>query len=107
MQNIYGGATMIELAPVTLNLDLVKQYLRIDHDYDDTELSLYLSCAISYVSNYIKAEDTEIIDNVELFIPILNLVSYFYEYKTTILPTSTKVSDIFKMILDTHRSDLV
>lgn len=98
---------MIDLAPMTLNLDLVKQYLRVDGDYDDLEISLYMQSAVSYVSNYIKAESNEIIENVELLIPILNLIAYFYEFKTTVIPTNTKISEIFKMILDTHRGDLV
>ena len=68
---------MIDLAPMTLNLDLVKQYLRVDGDYDDLEISLYMQSAVSYVSNYIKAESNEIIENVELLIPILNLIAYF------------------------------
>ena len=98
---------MIDLAPMTLNLDLVKQYLRVDGDYDDLEIRLYMQSAVSYVSNYIKAESNEIIENVELLIPILNLIAYFYEFKTTVIPTNTKISEIFKMILDTHRGDLV
>ena len=43
--------------PENLSLEVVKQYLRVDHDLDDLEIEIYIEAAKSYVRDYIKAEE--------------------------------------------------
>nr|DAW54689.1 MAG TPA: head tail connector [Caudoviricetes sp.] len=79
-----------------LEVDLVKQYMRIDHDLDDLELALYLKSAISYVKKYVLEE---YVDDIELVMPVLMLVSHFYENKTPMNVSNAKYDSVFKDIL--------
>lgn len=94
------------LTPETVTLDFVKQYLRIDHDYDDLELQIALKSAISYVRKYVKQPDDEPLD-FELIIPILTLTGHFYENKTPIGKSSEKTETIVNSILNLNRYDIV
>ncbi|MEG1482551.1 head-tail connector protein [Clostridium sp.] len=98
---------MFDLAPIEFNLSLVKQYLRIEHDLDDVEINLYINAAISYVKNYTQATDEIIFQNTELLLPMLNLVAYFYENKTTLVSANNKISEIFSSILNMHRENIL
>ncbi|MEG0908772.1 MAG: head-tail connector protein [Bacilli bacterium] len=98
---------MFDLAPIEFNLSLVKQYLRIEHDLDDVEINLYINAAISYVKNYTQATDETIFQNTELLLPMLNLVAYFYENKTTLVSANNKISEIFSSILNMHRENIL
>ena len=79
-----------------LEVDLVKQYMRIDHDLDDLELALYLKSAISYVKKYVLEQ---YVDDIELVMPVLMLVSHFYENKTPMNVSNAKYDSVFKDIL--------
>lgn len=99
---------MFDFTPIEkIDLELVKQYLRIGHDLDDYEINLYVNAAISFVKNYTQATEETIFKNSELILPILNLVAYFYENKTTTISTNTKISEIFGSILDMHRENIL
>ncbi|MFR2314917.1 head-tail connector protein [Terrisporobacter sp.] len=79
-----------------IEVDLVKQYMRIDHDLDDLELALYLKSAISYVKKYVLEQYA---DDIELVMPVLMLVSHFYENKTPMNVSNAKYDSVFKDIL--------
>lgn len=95
-----------EINPQSIPLNFVKDYLRVDHDLDDIEISLYIKSAISYVRNYIKAEKEDELDD-ELLIPILNLIAYFYENKTTTMKSTEKIGAIFNSMLDLNRNGVL
>lgn len=83
-----------------LDIATVKQYMRIEHDLDDMELTLYLKSAISYVEKYV---DEEYSQDIELVMPVLMLISHFYENKTPINVSNAKYDHIFKDILWMNR----
>lgn len=83
-----------------LNVETVKQYMRIEHNLDDMELVLYLKSAISYVEKYV---DEEYVNDIELVMPVLMLISHFYENKTPMNVSNAKYDHIFKDILWMNR----
>lgn len=89
-----------------LPLEVVKQYLRIDHDFDDLELKIATKSAIAYVRNYIKAGEDEALD-FEMIMPILTLISHFYENKTLIGNSNEKIDPLINSILDMSRRDII
>ena len=78
-----------------LTLDIVKHYMRIDFDLDDFELELYLKSAISYVRKYVEIDNTDEKLDVEMVMPILMLVSHFYENKSPVNVSNEKLDVIF------------
>ena len=89
-----------------LPLNFVKQYLRVDHNFDDVEINVAIMSAQSYVRNYIKAPKDAILDK-ELIIPILTLIAHFYENKTTTMKTTERLDAVFNSVLNLHRRDIV
>ena len=83
-----------------LDVSIVKQYMRIEHDLDDFELELYLKSAKSYVRKYVEEDYA---DDVELIMPVLMLISHFYENKTPMNVSNAKYDHIFKDILWMNR----
>lgn len=95
-----------EVSPDNLSLDFVKKYLRVDHDFDDEEIMVATKSAVSYVRKYVKQEDGVALD-YDLIIPILALISHFYENKTAIGKTNEKVESLINSILDMNRSGIL
>ena len=83
-----------------LDVDMVKQYMRIEHNLDDAELGLYLKSAKSYVFNYVGEEYSQ---SIELIMPVLMLISHFYENKTPMNVSNAKYDFVFKDILWMNR----
>lgn len=94
------------ITPDTLTLDFVKQYLRVDHDFDDLEIQIAIKSAISYIRKYIKQPDDEPLD-FDLIVPILTLISHFYESKTPIGKSSERVDLLINSILEMNRNDIL
>lgn len=94
------------ITPDTLTLDFVKQYLRVDHDLDDMEIGVAMKSAVSYVRKYVKQPTGEPLD-YELIIPILTLISHFYENKTPIGKSTERVDDLINSILEMNRNDIL
>lgn len=94
------------ISPDNLPLAFVKQYLRVDHDFDDLEIQLMIQSAQSYIRNNLKLPKTEELD-IEIVIPMLTLIAYFYENKTVIMSSKDKEDLIFGSILSLHRRDIL
>lgn len=91
-------------SPDDLTLDVVKHYMRIEHDLDDFELTMYLKSALSYVRKFVGMDDTpEIPLEIDLIMPVLMLVSHFYENKTPMNVNNAKLDDVFAGILWMNR----
>lgn len=86
-------------SPDDLTLDVVKHYMRIEHNLDDFELQMYLKSALSYVRKFVGIEDKTIPLDVDLVMPVLMMVSHFYENKTPINANNSKLDSIFEGIL--------
>lgn len=95
-----------EISADNLPLKFVKQYLRVDHNLDDLEISIYIRSAISYVRNYIKQPAGEKMDD-EMIMPVLILVAYFYENKSPQMKSNEKLDITFSNILNIHRREVL
>ena len=91
-------------SPDDLTVDVVKHYMRIEHDLDDFELTMYLKSALSYVRKFVMMDNTPDIPlDIDLIMPVLMLVSHFYENKTPINVSNAKLDDIFAGIMWMNR----
>ena len=87
-------------SPDDLTVDVVKHYMRIDHDLDDFELAMYLKSALAYARKFVgKDSDPDIPLDVDLIMPVLMLISHFYENKSPINANNAKLDDVFSGIL--------
>ena len=97
---------MFDIELPEIDLDFFKNWVRVDHDLDDLELSLCLAAAKSNVSNIINDEITEDSDP-ELFIVILNLASYYYQNKTMGADKKYVPDSIYTSIMNMHNKRLL
>lgn len=96
----------IDISPDNLSLKFVKDYLRVEHDFDDKEIQLMILSAQSYVRNYIRATPDQTLD-MELTLPMLSIIAYCYENKTIAMKANEKADLMFDSILNMHRSNIL
>ena len=64
-----------------INLEIAKQYLRIDGDDENNLIQMCLDCAKSYVKDYTGLSDDEIAENKTLDMATLALIADMYELR--------------------------
>ena len=101
---------MIPSVKITeLDIDLVKDYLRIDHNDDDEFLTIVLVSARSYIQSYLnqKFEDFDEVPD-EFTIACLAICAHWYENRQVQSESTGKgmkeLGYIFSGILDLHRN---
>lgn len=94
------------ISPDKITLEMVKNYLRVDHDLDDLELKMCFQSACLYIRKYIGVDNDTPLD-VDLSLPILSLTCHFYETKSVKQPTNEKLDDIFSNILSINRVSIL
>ena len=95
-----------EITPDNIPLEFAKQYLRVEHDLDDIEITIALKSAQSYVRKYIKLSDDEMMD-IELIIPVLTLTAFYYENKNALGKSNERMDSIIRSVLDLNRGDII
>ena len=89
-----------------INLDIVKQYLRLEIDESNPlealELTAYLDAAKSYVCAYTELSLDEVNELDYLAPPVLLLISDMYENKT--MEGSKVVNNTFKSLINLDKS---
>lgn len=89
-----------------LDLEMVKNYLRIDYDYDDAFISTILSSSKSFIQYYLnkKFSDFEELPD-EFTIACLAICGHWYENRKIESSGAAmkEISYIFSGILDMHR----
>lgn len=90
-----------------LDLDFVKDYLKIDYNDDDNELQFYITATQSYIINQLNLDIEEIDTKPDIVIAALLIIAHFYENKTAI-NTGLKVNNsnidfIMQQILTQYR----
>lgn len=90
------------LSPSEITLDMVKNFLRVDHNLDDVEITMCFQSAVTYVTKYVGAESYDDLD-VDLILPILSLTCHFYENKGVTQSSNEKMDEIFSGILNLNR----
>ena len=92
-----------------LNIQILKDYLRIDHDTDDGFLDIILVSSKSYIQSYlnIKFEEFEELPD-EFTIACLALCSHWYENRIIVEGSGNKnlqeLNYIFSGILDIYKN---
>lgn len=94
------------LSPNDLTLDIIKNYLRVDHNLDDVEITLCYKSALTYVRKYIGAESDDELD-VDLILPILSLTCHFYENKRVTQPSNERMDAMFSDVLTLNRVSIL
>lgn len=89
-----------------LDLDFVKDYLKIDYEDDDKELGLYIQASLSYIKNNTRLSWEEIDEKPDLIIIALQLISHFYENKTATVKQGTNIDKMFNSILSLYKECL-
>lgn len=99
---MFNGVKITEI-----DLDLVKEYLRIDHNDDDEMLITMLTAAKSFIQSYLnkKFEDFDELPN-EFTIACLAIISHWYEKREiqSSKDSGKELSYIFSGLLDLHRN---
>lgn len=97
-----------DLHPLQIDVELIKNYLRIDFDDEDNDLMLdiMLKSAISFTQNYLKwsfSERTDIPGEVN--IAILAITEHWYKNRGVMSEDATQkeLPYVFSGILDMHR----
>lgn len=84
-----------------INLDIVEQYLQVEIDRENllevTEIESYIDAAKSYLYEYTELSLEEVEDKEYLTIPVLILVSNFYENKS--MEGTRFINDTFNRFL--------
>ena len=81
-----------------ITLDVVKSYLRIDHDLDDTRLRLHMNAALTYIlkANMQDTLTPEFEDSNEFLSDVyMCYVQHLYDYGT--VPESNYLNAILSM----------
>ena len=94
------------LSPEEITLDMIKNYMRVDHNLDDVEITMCFQSAISYIRKYIGADADTPLD-VDLSLPILSLTCHFYENKGVTQMANEKMDEIFSGILSINRMSIL
>ncbi|WP_102691154.1 head-tail connector protein [Rummeliibacillus pycnus] len=87
------------------NLSLVKNYLRVDSNEDDTLLQLMIDSAKSYIQSYLNQPFESYVDiPVEFTLAALNLVAQWFENRAVGSEKAThEYLYNFTGLLDIHR----
>jgi uncharacterized phage protein (predicted DNA packaging) len=89
-----------------IDLDFVKEYLRIDHTDDDIMLNAMTAAAQSFIQNYLNRKFTDFVEIPDEFtIACLALVAHWYEKREIQAEkASQELSYVFSGLLDLHRN---
>lgn len=84
-----------------INLDIVEQYLQVEIDRENllevAEIESYIDAAKSYLYEYTELSLEEVEDKEYLTIPVLILISNFYENKS--MEGTKFINDTFSRFL--------
>lgn len=95
----------------SLNLNYVKNYLRVDYDEDEEDrfIEMCITASRSFVETYMNRSLSDFNDGesypAEIDIARLNLISQWYDSRTIMSPRSnvSEMEYVFAGLLDPHR----
>ena len=85
-----------------VSLDILKNYLKVDDDLQDKELTLILDAAIAYARKYTGQTPIYIEENYDISVAILAVAADMFENRQ-IAVKYDKVNKVIQSILDIHR----
>lgn len=95
----------MKITDEAFNLSLVKNYLRVDYDNDDTLINLMIDSAKSYIQSYLNQPFESYVDiPVEFTLAALNLCAAWYQDRAISSEKAThEYLYSFTGLLDMHR----
>lgn len=90
-----------------IDLNTVKEYLRIDHEDDDVMLNTFLFAAKSFIQSYLKKKFSEFEEIPDEFtVACLAIVSHWYERRQIVgtKDDGKELAYLFSGLLDMHRT---
>jgi len=90
-----------------LDLNEVKNYLRVDHEDDDLLINTMLIASKSYIQSYLNKKFSEYVEIPDEFtIACLSLISHWYERREiqSEKAASAEMSYVFSGLLNIHRN---
>lgn len=94
---------------MTVDLEYVKNYLRVDFDEDDTFIETMIAASKSFVETYMNRSLDSFSETggypAEIDMARLNLMGQWYDTRTIMTPRSNvkELEYVFKGLLDPHR----
>ncbi len=87
---------MPEIDPSKIDLEFVKNYLKIEQDFteDDTEISMYMIISRDYLAKRCDMTIEEYNKSTILVIPTLMLISSMYLNKSATIASNTKINSM-------------
>ena len=98
-----------EIKPQDIDVELVKNYMRIDFDdpENDKMLELFLTSAKSFTQSYLKQKFTDMVEIPnEINIAVLAITEHWYKNRGVMSEDATQreLPYVFAGILDMHRN---
>lgn len=84
----------------TVDLNIAKQYIRVEFDDDDVELQLFLNGCKSHIITKTGKTVDELDLQSESVICVLMLIHDNYEYKGTFIDSKLKPNPIYEKMID-------
>lgn len=88
-----------------IDLDFMKNYLRIELEFtdDDIELQIFMQVAKDYLQKVCSLTENEFLDANTLIPAYLILVAEMYEYRSAMVQTNTKANPLIQRYINTSR----
>ena len=88
-----------------IDLDFIKNYLRIEQEFkdDDLEIEIFMQVAKDYLQKVCGLTEDEFLDANTLIPAYLILVSEMYEYRSAMVQTNTKANPLIQRYINSSR----
>lgn len=92
----------------SIDLDFIKNYLRIEQEFkdDDLEIEIFMQVAKDYLIKVCGLTEDEFLDANTLIPAYLILVAEMYEYRSAMVQTNTKANPLIQRYINTSRKFL-
>lgn len=87
----------------TIDLDFIKDYLRVDYIDDDRELAVALNSAKSIIREHFNKSDYEL-DEIPYSVTLaIQLIADMYTNKSSSVDNNIKENPVFKRLIDKNK----
>lgn len=90
------------MKPSQIDLDMVKQYLRVDFSDDDDVIEMMMLAAKGWVETYTNQKIKDLDDYSEVCMAILMLTAHFYDNRTIPSTSDTTMEFVLRQTLGMH-----
>ena len=89
----------------SIDLDFIKNYLRIEQEFkdDDLEIEIFMQVAKDYLIKFCGLTEDEFLDANTLIPAYLILVAEMYEYRSAMVQTNTKANPLIQRYINSSR----